>query len=120
MIYLIIFYHWLGDFIFQTDDMARNKSKSNKWLGKHVLVYSLWISPPALIADWQTPGYNAALFVGINGLAHFAIDYVSSRITSKLWAKGDVHNFFVVVGLDQALHMVTLVASFKFIFKAHL
>ena len=38
---LILFLHWVFDFVFQTDYMARNKSKSIKALASHVAIYSL-------------------------------------------------------------------------------
>ena len=32
----------------------------------------------------------------------------SSRISSKLFAKGEWHNFFVVIGFDQLIHQIVL------------
>lgn len=113
MIYLLIFTHWVADFVCQTDEMAKNKSKSNKWLGKHILAYMSVLSVFAVYSGWEAAIENVLGFVLINGIAHFIVDYFTSRLTSKLWAKGDVHNFFVVIGFDQALHMITLVLTFN-------
>lgn len=98
-IILVLWVHWLADFVLQTDKMARGKSKSNKWLSIHIAVYTL----PLLVFGWK--------FALFNGACHWVIDYFTSRMTSKLWAKQDVHNFFVVIGLDQALHTTLLVLS---------
>lgn len=99
MIFLLIWTHWFADFVCQADKMAINKSTSLNWLASHVSVYTLFLMPF---------GFSFAL---VNGAAHFATDFVTSRITSYLWKKNDRHNFFVVIGIDQALHMSVLILT---------
>lgn len=115
MIYALIFTHWLADFVCQTDDMAKGKSKSNKWLGKHILAYMAVLSVFAIYAGFYIPGKYWMAFVLINGAAHFVIDYFTSRLSSLCWSKGQVHDFFVVIGFDQALHMVTLISTYNWL-----
>jgi hypothetical protein len=50
----------------------------------------------------------AFVFSFITFGAHWFTDYYTSRLNSKLWSKGDVHNFFVNVGFDQVLHYIQL------------
>lgn len=109
MIYFLIFFHWLADFVFQSDWMAKNKSKSWKALSMHTGAYTFFLY--AGMSPFALSYKSAIVYVLVNGSAHFIVDAVTSRITSKLYAKGDVHNFFVVVGLDQAIHMATLIAT---------
>lgn len=54
-----------------------------------------------------------ALWWMVNAAAHLAVDYVTSRITSRLWAKGDMHNFFVMIGFDQLLHYALLFTTLE-------
>ena len=98
---IIIWLHFVADFVLQTDKMAQNKSKYSEWLLLHVGVYTA----PFLIFGWQ--------FAIFNGLMHVLTDFGTSRWTSYLWQKGDRHNFFVVIGLDQAIHITTLILSYK-------
>ena len=96
----VVWLHFLGDFVLQTDWMAQNKSKSVWPLTAHVLVYSGVFVVPF--------GWKYAL---ANGLVHWYVDFVTSRITSQLWARKEVHWFFTVIGLDQAIHLSTLVLT---------
>lgn len=93
----IVWLHCIGDFWFQTDAMAKGKSRSNWWLSFHIAVYSL----PMLLLGWRYALLNAAI--------HWCIDWVTSRQTSKLWAAGNVRWFFIVIGVDQALHYTVLI-----------
>jgi hypothetical protein len=106
--------HFIADFILQSDWMAQNKSKSNKALGLHVAAYTAALlvgtAPLAFILQGPVPipFLMAALWVSLNGAAHFATDYITSRINSRLWAAKNVHWFFVGVGFDQLIHAWTL------------
>lgn len=99
--------HWLADFVLQTHWQASNKSKRLDALGRHVATYTivLGIFAPFIFDDI---GLAMIKFVVINGLLHFATDYFTSRWSSKLYAKQDWHNFFVVIGFDQFAHQFTL------------
>lgn len=101
LLLFIVWLHFVGDFIIQTDKMALNKSKSWFWLLAHAVTYGL----PLFLVGWKWAILNAA--------AHFAVDAVTSRINSKLWAAGQRHWFFVCVGFDQAIHMSVLFWTLK-------
>lgn len=105
-ILLIVWAHWIGDFILQSDRLAQNNSKSNWILFEHVCIYTM----PLAVIGFFIPISFAWLIV--NAIGHFCTDYITSRITSKLWAKKEVHWFFVTIGADQAIHATTLLASY--------
>lgn len=100
----ILIAHWIADFIAQTDQMAKNKSTSNKWLISHVMTYGITMGFLMVIMLSKVP----IIWLLVNTVAHGATDYVTSRITSRLWKANEVHWFFVVVGLDQLIHMMTM------------
>jgi hypothetical protein len=99
LVYAVLITHFIADFILQSHWMASNKSKSWVPLLAHIGVYTacmVWVG-------WQ--------FALVNGVMHLVVDFFTSRATAKLWAKKDVHNFFVVIGLDQLIHSVCLLST---------
>jgi hypothetical protein len=100
----LIILHFFGDFVFQTDWQAKNKSKNLRALLSHTTVYSLCYLFPL---GWK--------FVLVTFITHTLTDAVTSRMTAHLWAKGHVHNFFVVIGADQVIHYFTLAITFWYL-----
>ena len=96
---LLIWVHFTADFVFQNDKMAINKSSDNWVLTQHVTIYGLFLIPFGI-------KYAIA-----NMVLHWLTDWASSRATTYLWRKEERHRFFVVIGLDQALHLTALVAT---------
>lgn len=112
----IMFTHFVADFLFQTHEMSMKKSKSVKWLSYHVIVYSLvtmvlWfiLFPSEMASSWMW-----LKVLGLTFGSHWITDFFTSKWTSKLYAKGAVHNFFVVIGLDQFIHCTTLFMTYYF------
>jgi len=117
----IILIHWLADFVFQTDKMARGKSKNWNDLLSHTGTYSfIWFCfvPFYVLLNLDTyVEWTGTLFVLITFIAHTITDYFTSRLNSKLWAKGDVHNFFISIGFDQVLHYTQLLLTYYILTK---
>ena len=106
MIWLILWAliaHWVADFILQSDKMALNKSKEYGWLWLHSSIYGCAMA--IMVGAWIPVWGGIALI-----LSHALIDGVTSRITSYLWQKEMRHRFFIVIGFDQLLHYVVLLA----------
>ena len=126
LILQILFAHWISDFVLQSGWMATNKSKNWLALSSHVLVYTVSMGFLMLIcgvivaAAFSTTISSAIMiitplvfvkWIALNGVLHFITDAVTSRITAKLWKQNDMHNFFVVVGLDQFIHYSCLIIT---------
>lgn len=119
MLWLIVV-HFFADFVFQSDWMAQNKSKSNLALGAHVAIYTVTLFfgvIPLILIIWPKDEANIFAWIGINGVAHFATDYLTSRINKRLWEAKEVHYFFVGVGADQVIHYMTLALTMVWLLK---
>ena len=117
-IILIFLAHWVADFLCQTHEMSLKKSKSILWLSYHVLIYTLvttaiWsLCFNNLIVDMLT---TIPLIFVITFSSHWVTDFFTSKWTSMLWGKQSIHNFFVVIGMDQLIHATTLLLTFNYL-----
>jgi len=100
-ILLLLWLHFIADFLLQSTYVAKNKYKDLKILAYHGTIYSL----PFFIFGWK--------FALLTGLFHFIVDFITSKITHKLYDMNEYHWFFVVIGLDQAIHMTILIFTLK-------
>lgn len=101
---LIMFLHFWADFVCQSDEVAKNKSKSNAVLAYHCLIYAFYTT----FGFIHEPIQLWPLIFLILFSSHFLTDYVTSRINSHYWSTGQVHNFFVGIGADQFIHFLVL------------
>lgn len=99
---LLLALHFVGDFILQTDRVANGKSSDFGVLTEHVVLYAV----PLAVIFAEHPG-----FVIANAVLHWSTDVWTSRLTSRLWAAGERHWFFTVIGLDQLIHGACLVLT---------
>jgi hypothetical protein len=93
--------HWAADFVLQSDRVALSKSEKNSVLGEHCIIYSLPMAFPFLAFGFTA----AAVAFSTLLLSHFVIDYVTARLNKKFWLNNKRHEFFVMVGFDQFLHI---------------
>lgn len=115
--FFIILIHWVADFVLQTDNQAKGKSTSWKWLLSHTGTYSLvWLVVIYFLfpADWNFSqrGLYSVYFAAITFVCHTITDYFTSRLNSRLWKAGKIHEFFVSIGFDQVLHYGQLFLTF--------
>ncbi len=99
-------FHFIADFVLQSERMAVNKSKQWRALTEHVLTYSA--------VFWILCGWKFAL---ITFGCHFLTDAATSRVNAKTWANKNTHWFFVGVGFDQWTHLVQLTLTYAYLNK---
>lgn len=118
-VFIILIVHWIADFILQTDEQAKNKSKSMGYLLSHTATYTLFVTMALTVYAiiFSVPLYIVALAGGITWVAHSITDYFTSRLVNKLYFKGDVHNMFVVIGADQILHYIQLFLTWQLLIQ---
>jgi hypothetical protein len=119
IIFLVVI-HFICDFVLQSRQMAKNKSSSLKWLTVHVVTYATGFAILlALMSDLMVLGPMLITFVVINALLHFLTDFSTSRTTSFCYKQMKEqesdsweHLFWIVIGLDQMFHIVTLILTY--------
>jgi hypothetical protein len=105
LILAIIIGHWIGDYVLQTEAMAVNKSKSNKWLTIHV---GAWTFGLAVVVIPFSGLVSIWLWVLLMGVLHWIQDYITSRINTYFLKKKWQKLFWLSIGTDQMLHYLIM------------
>ena len=101
-IILIIWLHYYGDYFFQPRKIANNKYKNIKYLLIHTCIYCLCL----LALGWK--------FAVVSACLHFLVDFITSKAAHAAWEKGNDREFFLILGIDQSIHITMLVSAYKF------
>lgn len=113
----ILLGHWVADFVLQTRWMARNKSHDVWALVVHVTVYTHVLTAWVLMLGWWLAWRGSELsflprdaiaFGLISGMLHFATDYFTSRLSSRMYETSREHAFWTI-GLDQWIHQASII-----------
>lgn len=125
ILFAILIIHWVADFVLQTDEEAKGKSKNWLDLINHTLTYSviwlIFLLPYSTLLWFDGKIYFSGVFLipfsffVITFLCHTITDYYTSRVNSGLWAEGKTHDFFVAIGFDQLLHYFQLVLTYYYL-----
>lgn len=137
--------HWIADFVLQTHWQASNKNKDNIALGHHVITYTfvLGLVVPLMFpigftlgafvaingvlhfaTDWCTSRVTSMLFleqlttleIVMPPLLNDPMVKPQTHFQPALKKDFSLHWFFVVVGLDQLIHQVTLAGTMVLFF----
>jgi len=112
----IMLIHYIADFQMQSRHIAETKSKCNKSLSIHVLIYMgtfIMAGLVNVVCRTNLDVWKFAEFVLTNGLLHWLTDYITSRETTKAYQNGDMEKFWNIIGFDQLIHGVTLYTTWE-------
>ena len=101
-LFIILGFHFVFDFIFQTNEMAQNKSKCIGALSQHVFVYTVGLILCSLYLHMF--GYFAVLKVALhwallNGIFHWITDFITSKVNSYFYKRATFTTFLLELGL---------------------
>jgi len=121
MIIQLLILHFIADFLLQSREMGKNKSIYFSFLLEHVVIIC-GVFFVALVMHRDLIFGNILLFVALNGLIHGLIDWNIWRLykasiprrfpTLEKLNKFQYYEdswFYHTIGLDQMLHVSTLV-----------
>ena len=112
--------HLIGDFFLQSQYMSENKSKDVGVLFVHVLFYTITIFAVTFLYIIISKEYQMIFMLPtyyiLNGVLHFIIDFITSKITSRLYKQNKIYWFFVTIGCDQTLHFICLFGTYILLF----
>ena len=108
---IILFVHLIADFVYQSEEMALNKSDSVYYLTLHVLAYSCFLAGLALCFLGTISANILLIWFAVNASSHWIIDFTTSKITKYFYLKENRYGFFTTIGVDQFLHTSILVAT---------
>ena len=108
-IILLLFAHWVGDYLLQTNKIAANKARGVKWLTIHVALYGAVLFCFSIVVI-KMP--NIVYFVLINVALHWGTDFITSRAAA--YFKDNPRVYFPILGFDQFIHATALILTFEY------
>ena len=129
IIFVVLFGHWLSDFVLQKNKQKPTRSKKLrdkiekllKHLLPHTLIYSciltVFIGGLYLLNVFgQHCIWNIGIFFIVTYITHFITDFTVTMINQEYLRKNKRHQYFVSIGLDQLIHYFILFLSIQIIY----
>ena len=126
---IIIFVHFLSDFVFQTKSMIKNKNKNIFWLLTHVTTYTtilFWswvfiVKPKIETIESYFILYHSLFFM------HLIVDFIFGKINRNLLMKSKSrnlkriqknkyeHKLLILSGIEQFIYITFLIIIYNYI-----
>lgn len=118
--------HLIADFFLQSGSWAQKKYNSFDALLNHVYTYTgvtglFWVLYQYFTlgsVDW----IGIFIYCVVNFVVHLCVDYISSKVMHYYWVNqkfgSNIINwgFFTILGIDQTIHLFTLVWTYNCLF----
>ena len=113
-IIILLVMHTLADFFLQGNKLSALKALKIPYLLEQVGIYTVFfiLLSPLLLGLTFLQGL---VFSFINGVAHFAVDFVIGKFKMK-YVNVDMDKYNSTVGLDHTLHIVILIATYVYLY----
>ena len=111
---LLLFMHFLSDFVFQSREQADSKSSSILALLEHCYEYTCWIGITTIVIS----GVFNKIGVDVRGIlwytaslgyTHLCIDFCTSKFNKWAYKKKQDKLFWTGIGFDQWLHQICII-----------
>ncbi|MFZ5967116.1 MAG: DUF3307 domain-containing protein [Bacillota bacterium] len=99
--------HLFGDFVLQTNNIAKNKLESWKWTAIHSIIVTLSMLVFLMPFNWRVVGW-----VLLNGIMHFIVDTIKLRLVIRSWSGQAIYFLF-----DQIVHIGIIYTISHFVGK---
>lgn len=107
-IVIILAIHTIFDFFLQSRKMAEGKSELGSALFKHLAVYLVGL----ILMTVSVSIRDVFPFILINLILHGITDGITSNISKYFYQKDEAGYFFNTIGVDQFVHIITLLGVF--------
>lgn len=103
--------HFVTDFILQGWGIGQNKRMFNKYMLLHVFITSLSFSTVLLF--FETDYHKVIISFLIILVSHLTIDVLRQEVIIKNKINTDRRMYWILLGLDQILHVLFIYLSIK-------
>lgn len=105
----ILIGHFVADFVCQPRSWATKKHEDVTPLIYHVSLYMFMMAVAfGVVAVGKIPLTLVVLWTLMNGVMHFIVDFVTSKLVHKYSQEGKIGTAIKIIGLDQLLHYLCL------------
>lgn len=113
-IVIIFLMHVFAGFFLQSNRISKLKREKKRYLLEHVGMYTIIfiVLSPVLLGLTILQGLAFSL---LNGVLHFAVDFLTGKLKVKLIGKNEVKYNLVVV-LDYTVHLVILISTYFYLY----